>query len=194
MTLTPDKELDHSGSVGRLTANVQMKLVSADGSIVPEGEHGEVLVKSPSVFSGYREHPHANESAFDSQGFYRTGDRAYYQDGKLFIEGRIKDIMKVNGWQVSPDELEEKIHSHPAVADCAVVGYTSKDRAGLDQTRPRAYVVLKQGSRAAADDICTWVSSRTASYKHLNGGVFFIDSIPRNASGKILRRLLVGGE
>jgi len=193
VTLTPVKELDHSGSVGRLTANAQLKLVPADKDIL-EGQRGEALIKSTSMFLGYRDNPCANESAFDEDGFYRTGDSAHYQDGKVYIEGRIKDVMKVNGWQVSPEELEEKVQAHPDVADCAVVGHTWKDHAGLEQTRPRAYVVLKEGSRADADDICTWVSLRTASYKHLKGGVFFTDSIPRNASGKVLRRMLVNSQ
>ncbi|KAK5949785.1 hypothetical protein OHC33_009174 [Knufia fluminis] len=190
VTLTPVKELDQSGSVGRLTANTQLKIVSTGGL----SGHGEALVKSPSIFLGYRENPSANESSFDSEGYYRTGDRAYFKDGKVFIEGRIKDVMKVNGWQVSPEELEEKIQAHPKVVDCAVVGHVSTDRAGLEEVKPRAYVVLKEGSRADADDICTWVNLRTASYKHLKGGVFFVDSIPRNASGKILRRLLLDGD
>jgi len=192
VTLTPIKELDDSGSVGRLTPNVQLKLVSADGGDVSrEGECGEALIKSTSMFLGYRENPSANESAFDVDDFYRTGDRAYFRNGRIFIEGRIKDVMKVNGWQVSPQELEEKIQSYPSVADCAVVGHITRDDAGLEQTQPRAYVVLKEGSKANADDISMWVSLRTASYKRLSGGVFFVDKIPRNASGKILRRLLV---
>lgn len=190
VTLVPVNELDHSGSVGRLTANAKLKLVKAEAE---DGECKEALVKTTSMFLGYRGNPSANEAAFDEDGFYRTGDRAHYQDGRVFVEGRIKDVMKVNGWQVSPEELEEKIQAHPDVADCAVVGHTSKDRAGLEQIRPRAYVVLKTGCKADADDICEWVAQRTASYKHLKGGVLFVDSIPRNASGKILRRLLVSG-
>ena len=99
--------------------------------------------------------------------------------------------MKVNGWQVSPEELEEKILTHPNVVDCAIVGHIMIDKAGLEQTRPRAYVVLKHVEETTPVDIYEWVARQTVSYKHLKGGVLIVANIPHNASGKILRRLLV---
>ncbi|KAK5089125.1 hypothetical protein LTR05_003349 [Lithohypha guttulata] len=192
LTLMPDMELDRSGSVGQLLANVKLKLVSEDGQpITKEGIYGEASVMSSAMMLGYRNNPAANHTAFDSEHCYRTGDRAYYQDGKVFITGRIKDIMKVKGWQVSPEELEEKIVSHPKVVDCAVAGVTSVDHAGLEETHPRAYVVRAKGSHIDDDDICAWTSSQTVGYKRLTGGVVFVDQIPRNPAGKILRRLLL---
>ena len=194
VTLTPLAELDRSGSVGRLTLNAKLKLISDTGQdISAEGARGEALIKSTSLMLGYLNNSAASQSAFDVDGFYRTGDRAYVRKGQIFIEGRIKDVMKVKGWQVSPEELEEKIQAHPNVVDCAVMGITFKDDVGLEQTQPRAYVVLKPGYQANGEEITSWVSSQTVSYKHLTGGVHFVDSIPRNPSGKILRRVLIEG-
>lgn len=191
VTLTPGHELDNSGSVGQLTMNAELKLVDGEDNVIhEEGKQGEALIRTTSLFLGYLHNPVANESAFDQEGFYRTGDRAYYKDQKVFIEGRIKDILKVKAFQVSPEELEEKIQSHPNVIDCAVVGYNITDAAGLELTHPRAYVVVSKYSGTTAQNIYDWVASQTAHYKHLTGGVVFIDSIPRNASGKILRRSL----
>lgn len=193
LTLTPETELDQTGSVGRLAANTKLKLVAGDGTIITkEGVQGEALVKSPSMMLGYRANPVANESAFDADGFYRTGDRVLYKDGRVFIEGRIKDVMKVKGWQVSPEELEEKLLTHPKVLDCAVVSITTQDRAGSEQTKPRAYVVGSHGVQA--DELSKFLSERVVSYKQLTGGIIFVESIPRNPAGKILRRLLLGNE
>ena len=190
LTLTSNSELDESGSVGQLTMNTQLKIVDEEHVIHEEGERGEARIKTTSLFLGYLENDAANESAFDQEGFYKTGDRAFFQDGKVFIEGRIKDTLKVKGWQVSPEELEEKIQGHPSVVDCAVVGHDIADAAGLEQTHPRAYVVVSQNSSTTVQAIYDWVASQTVHYKHLTGGIFFVDNIPRNASGKILRRVL----
>lgn len=195
VTLTPGHELDKSGSVGRLTMNTELKLLNGEDVVIhEEGRLGEALVRTTSMFLGYLQNDAANKDAFDNDGFYRTGDRAFFQNQKVFVEGRIKDTFKVKAFQVSPEELEAKIQAHSSVIDCAVVGYNIADAAGLEQTHPRAYVVVSPDSGITAQDIYTWVAAQTAYYKHLTGGVIFIDAIPRNASGKILRRLLLKRE
>lgn len=192
LTLTPDTELDRSGSVGRLLANTKLKIVAEDGIVITEdGRQGEALVKSPSTMLGYRNNPAANEMAFDSNGFYHTGDRVSYQDGKVFITGRMKDIMKVKGWQVSPEELEEKLIAHPSVLDCAVISITVRDSTGLEQTKPQAYIVTTDPN-LGEDDINTFMQGQVVSYKQLTGGVIFVQKIPRNPAGKIIRRVLMG--
>ena len=204
-------ENDLSGSVGRLQPGVEMKLVN-DGMAVDEDlVHGEAYIRSPSMFTRYLNNSAATNDAFDSAGFYRTGDRAYMQEGKVFIDGRVKDTMKVKGWQVSPNEIEAAVLEHPRIADAAVLGISTTDDDGLETTLPRAYVVLRQDAGTGAldpvfqglaslsnttaslpteQDVIDFAASKLVSYKKLTGGVIFVDTIPRNATGKILRRLL----
>lgn len=181
---------DQTGSVGHLTANTQLKLLTADGTAVTnEGDEGEACIRSPSMYLGYR-NLSSSGPPVDAEGFYHTGDLAYYKDNKVFITGRIKDIMKIKSWQVSPQEVENVILEDPRVADCAVVGVTHEDEPGMDATLIRAYVVRgggQLGDEDLASAIKTRVSSELASYKRLTGGVLFIDEVPRNAAGKILR-------
>jgi 4-coumarate--CoA ligase len=203
-------EMDKSGSVGRLLSGVELKLVGESGdSITQDLIHGEAYVRSPSMFVGYHNNPEATASAFDEDGFYRTGDRVYVDNNKVYIDGRVKDTMKINGWQVSPTEIEATLLQHPMIADAAVVGVDAVNDAGLDATLPRAYVVLHAdtppaGSHSALplnprlaptpilteQEVIDYAASKFVSYKRLSGGVIFIDQIPRNPTGKILRRLL----
>jgi len=92
----------------------------------------------------------------------------------------------VKGFQVAPAELEDLLLSHPAVADCAVIGLPCESHG----EKPRAYVVLGAGKKATQKDIADFVASKLSGFKHLRGGVVFVDSIPKSAAGKILRRLL----
>ena len=195
----PDKK-DKSGSVGTLLPGIELKLVDpVKGSVGADLVHGEALVCSPAAFSGYLENVEATTEAFDGEGFYRTGDRVYVKNDKIYIDGRIKDVMKVNGWQVSPSEIEKILLQHPEVSDAAVVGVTSTDEQGLEITRPRAFVVTKRNSDYAngppsKKELQNFVASRLVSYKRLTGGVFFVDAIPRNPTSKILRRLLLAAQ
>ncbi|ETN44249.1 uncharacterized protein HMPREF1541_10800 [Cyphellophora europaea CBS 101466] len=198
VTMFAPGEKDQSGSIGTLLANVELKLEDVDGRrICTDLVHGEALVRSPCFFSDYLDNPEASASAFDDDGFYRTGDRVYVEGDQLYIDGRIKETMKVNGWQVSPTELENVLLQHPSIADAAVVGIYAINQDGLEVTRPRAYVVqrLPESSAArselTAEDVASFLASRLVSYKRLTGGVVFVAAIPRNSTGKILRRLLL---
>ncbi|KIW99448.1 uncharacterized protein Z518_11187 [Rhinocladiella mackenziei CBS 650.93] len=212
-TLFDWQEKDTSGSVGRLMPNVQMKVIDDDGNPVGEDDKlGEALIRSPIMFSGYLDNPDANKEAFDVDGFYRTGDRVYVQNNKIFHEGRIKEVMKVNGWQVSPTELETVLMEHPLISDAAVVGMTRENQLGIQVTLPCAYVVrvhvesVGQGSGTSntdvrgglepltAKEVTDFIASKLISYKHLTGGVVFVKEIPRSSTGKIMRRLLSATE
>lgn len=184
-------ESDRSGSVGRLLPNTQLKIIDDDGKpVTTDNSTGEAHIKSQSMFSRYRGNPTANANAFDEEGYYCTGDRVYIQEGKIFICGRMKDILKVNGWQVSPEEIEEVIFGLDAVSDCAVIGHTVFNAMGLEETKPRAYVVKKTHSATTAEDIVKHVSDNLVRYKRLSGGVVFVNEIPRSNTGKVLRRIL----
>jgi 4-coumarate--CoA ligase len=187
-----DEFWKYQGSVGRLVANMQAKLVDADGKEVPRGEAGEILLKGPNVFGGYWRRPELNKDAFTEDGWYRTGDVGYAdRKGNFYITDRIKELIKYKGFQVPPAELEEILVGREDVADACVIGVYDEDRAS---EVPRAYVVLKEGvaeSDALATELVEYVASKVAPPKRLRGGLRFSKEIPKSASGKILRRVLI---
>lgn len=189
-------EKDTSGSVGRLLPGVELKLIEDNASIHEDGESGEAYLRSPSTFTRYQYNSEATASSFDSDGFYRTGDRIYVRENKIFIVGRVKDTMKIKGWQVSPSEIESVLCEHPSIADAAVVGISACDDDGLISTLPRAYVVPHISTskelhvHLTEQEVIDFAASKLASYKKLTGGVAFVEAIPRNPTGKILHRLL----
>ncbi|PYH31249.1 luciferase [Aspergillus neoniger CBS 115656] len=170
----------HPGSVGRLIPNMTAKYHPIhDG----DNKEKELWVKGPNVFLGYLNNPTANKESFSEDGYYKTGDVGYEDDaGNFYITDRVKELIKYNGFQVAPAELEGIVLGHPGVKDVGVVGVKS----GLAGSElPRAYVVVK-GDK----EIVEFVEKRVIGYKRLRGGVGFVESIPRNPSGKILRREL----
>jgi 4-coumarate--CoA ligase len=187
-----DEFWKYQGSVGRLVANMQAKLVDADGKEVPRGEAGEILLKGPNVFGGYWRRPELNKDAFTEDGWYRTGDVGYAdRKGNFYITDRIKELIKYKGFQVPPAELEEILVGREDVADACVIGVYDEDRAS---EVPRAYVVLKEGvaeSDALATELVEYVAGKVAPPKRLRGGLRFSKEIPKSASGKILRRVLI---
>ncbi|THC89756.1 hypothetical protein EYZ11_010789, partial [Aspergillus tanneri] len=178
----------HPGSVGRLLPNMTAKYVPVEGEA---DRSKELWVKGPNVFLGYLNNSQANAESFSEDGYYKTGDVGFEDDdGRFFISDRVKELIKYNGFQVAPAELESIALGHPAVADVAVTGIMN-GQSGTEL--PRAYVVAAQGmqaDRALAQEIAGFVADRVINYKRLRGGVHFVDSIPRNPSGKILRREL----
>lgn len=191
-------EKDFSGSVGTLLPGIELKLLDGDTNRVSSDlVHGEALIHSPSAFGGYLNNAGATSSAFDDEAFYYTGDQIYIKDNKIYIDGRVKDTMKVNGWQVSPTEIEQVLLQHPGVADVAVVGVNAISKEGLKITRPRAYIVKQQDfellhhHKLIDEELKGFVALRLVAYKRLTGGVVFVDAIPRSPTGKIVRRHLI---
>ncbi|KAH0828470.1 hypothetical protein AYO21_00395 [Fonsecaea monophora] len=197
-SLGSSKQRDFSGSVGRLLPNAQMKLVGAEGNLIfREGEAGEAFIKAPTLFSGYLGNPEANRDSFDPEGFYRTGDLLSVEGGLLHYSDRIKETLKVKGWQVSPSEIESVLVQHPQIADVAIAGDIRTNDLGLWDTFPMAYVVRSSGDSRPPlmeQDVKDFVASRLISYKHITGDVIFVKEIPRSPSGKILRRNLPQAE
>jgi acyl-CoA synthetase (AMP-forming)/AMP-acid ligase II len=188
-------EKDSSGSVGRCLRGVDVKVVDELGQVVGNGEHGEACVHTPSLFSGYLEPSTANGTDIDDDGYYHTGDRAYILGDRVFINGRIKDTFKVNGWQVSPTEIEKVLSQHPDIIDAAVIGKERVDEGGLKATFPQAFVLRRTLSgedepTIIEEDVKSFVAGKLVSYKHLAGGVVFVDDIPRTPTGKIKRHEL----
>ncbi|KAA8652842.1 hypothetical protein EYZ11_003322 [Aspergillus tanneri] len=179
------------GSVGRLGANMEAKLVNEQGeNISAYNVRGELCVRGPTVTPGYFNNEAANAESFDDDGWFHTGDIAYCdsQTRKWYIVDRKKELIKVRGFQVAPPELEAVLLSHPLIVDVAVIGLR-----GIvpDEELPRAYVVRRPGGEALTEDeVKEHLLSRLAKYKALTGGVRFVDAIPKNASGKILKKVL----
>lgn len=170
------------------------RLVDPDGKDISAYDvRGEMCIRGPTIISGYFENPTANASGFDKDGFYRTGDIMYCSRAskKWYIVDRAKELIKVRAFQVAPPELETVLLTHPLIVDAAVIGVSSKTERDVELIR--AYVVKRQVREAEGlgeEEVRKWCGDRLAKYKDLTGGVRFVDSIPKNASGKILKRLL----
>ncbi|KAI9897802.1 hypothetical protein N3K66_007658 [Trichothecium roseum] len=190
-TQTSDEWSRFHGSVGKMVTNMTAMIVDPDGKEVPEGEAGELLVKGPNVFPGYWNRPDLQKDTFTEDGWFKTGDVGYVdKHGNFFITDRIKELIKYKGFQVAPAELEAKLIGRQDIDDVCVIGvWDDKEHTEV----PRAYVVTKPGVKGSEDlakEIADWVAASVAHPKKLRGGVRFIDSIPKSASGKILRRVL----
>lgn len=184
--LTPPGQFK-PGSVGVTAPNTSTRIVDpATGADLGVDEDGEVLVKGPQVMLGYLNSPEATAATIDAQGWLHTGDIGHMDsDGHLYIVDRLKELIKVKGFQVPPAELEALLLTHPAIADAAVIGRADDESGEI----PVAFVVLRPGSEATAEQIQEFVAGKVATYKQVRE-VVFIDAIPKSASGKILRRVL----
>ncbi|MFT7609094.1 MAG: long-chain acyl-CoA synthetase [Candidatus Aldehydirespiratoraceae bacterium] len=172
-------------SAGLLLHDVEMRVIDLEtGELVSPGATGEIQLKSPSMMAGYLPEE-ANVDAFDD-GWYRTGDVGWVEaDGWLHLTDRVKEMIKVKGFQVAPAEVEAVLHGHPDVADCAVFGVADEASGELVV----GAVQLRADATATAGDLQTVVAEQLASYKKLSA-LHVVDEIPRLPSGKVLRRVL----
>ncbi|XP_017768035.1 PREDICTED: probable 4-coumarate--CoA ligase 3 [Nicrophorus vespilloides] len=177
------------GSLGNIMPNTEVKIMpvgNPDGEALGPNQTGELYVKGPQVMLGYHNRPKETaETLVD--GWLRTGDMFYYDENQtFFITDRIKELIKVKGFQVPPAELEEIIRDFPSVNDAAVIGIPHDIYGEV----PRAYVVAKPDSKLDVAELNGFIDSKVAEYKRVRGGIVVTDCIPKNASGKILRREL----
>jgi acyl-CoA synthetase (AMP-forming)/AMP-acid ligase II len=178
--------LDRMRSAGKALPGVELAILDADGNKLPPGEVGEIATRSGSNMAGYWNLPEATASTLGVDGWLRTGDAGYLdQDGYLYIHDRIKDMIISGGENIYPAEVESAICDHPDVAEAAVVGIPDEKWGEA----VKAIVVLKPGRKATAADIIGFTRERIAGFKTPKS-VDFIAALPRNASGKILRRHL----
>src|SRR6267143_638668 len=181
-----DKSKVRFGSVGPPAPSTECKIVDlATGAELGPNQEGEVCVRGPQIMKGYLNRPEATAHTIDPEFWLHTGDVGYAdEDGHFFIVDRAKELIKYKGFQVPPAELEAILLTHPCVADAAVIPYPD-DEAG---EVPKAVVVLK--AEITPQAIMEFVAERVAPHKRIRK-LEFIDKIPRSASGKILRRMLV---
>ncbi|KAI9279411.1 hypothetical protein BC943DRAFT_298036 [Umbelopsis sp. AD052] len=190
-TSQPVDELDRIGSVGILIANNEMKIVDEQGNALGVEGEGEILIRGPNIMKGYLNNPKANAETFTADGWLRTGDIGKMaKDGHCYVVDRLKELIKVKGFQVAPAELEALLMGRNDIVDVCVIGVYNDAQA---TEFPRAYIVLQGNtspSKELASTIEKYVAENVAPHKRLRGGIRFVNSIPKSPSGKILRRII----
>ncbi|ODM92784.1 4-coumarate--CoA ligase 1 [Orchesella cincta] len=186
--LTPSSRNSKIGSCGTGVPSTWSKVIDLEtGETLPQNTRGELLVKGPQVMKGYFRNEEATRNTIDSDGWLHTGDIAYYdEDGYFYIVDRLKELIKVKGFQVAPSELEDLLRKHEKVEDVAVIGVPNL----VSGEAPRAYIVPKPGTNPSEEEINEYLKPLVASFKRLYGGIEFRKTIPKAPSGKILRREL----
>ena len=187
VTMTNDKDITF-GSCGVLLPNTEAKIVDlSSGDSLKAHEKGELWVRGPQNMKGYMDNPKATNHMITEDNWLKTGDIAYYDDqGMFYIVDRLKELIKVKGFQVPPAELEDLLRSHEKVQDVAVIGIPD-DKLGQV---PKAYIVSKTND-LTVEVLHAFVNPKVSEYKRIAGGFEFIPAIPKTASGKILRKDLV---
>ena len=173
-------------SAGRPYPWVELRIVDQQGNDLPPGESGEILVRSAQVTPGYFNRPDATAEAIDADGWFHTGDVGHLdEEGYLYIDDRVKDMIITGGENVYPTEVEAVLADHPDVAEVAVVGLPD-DRWGEAVT---AMVVPRPGSQLTGEGLLEWARGRIAGYKRPKE-VRIVDALPYSATGKLLKRVL----
>lgn len=174
-----------SGACGTVVRNAELKIVDPEtGLCLGRNQPGEICIRGRQIMKGYLNNPDATAETVDKDGWLHTGDVGYVDDDdEIFIVDRLKELIKYKGFQVAPAELEAMLIAHPNIADAAVV--PMKDDASGEI--PVAFVVVSDGADITEDEIKQYVAKQVVFYKRLQK-VFFVSSIPKAPSGKILRK------
>ncbi|KAL2468156.1 4-coumarate--CoA ligase-like 5 [Forsythia ovata] len=176
------------GTAGMLSPSMEAKIVDPEsGEALPVNRTGELWLRGPSIMKGYFSNEEATASTLNSEGWLRTGDLCYVdEDGFIFVVDRLKELIKYKGYQVPPAELEALLLTHPEIADAAVIPFPDEEVGQF----PMAYVVRKTGSSISESAVMDFIAKQVAPYKRIRR-VAFTASIPKNPSGKILRKDLI---
>jgi acyl-CoA synthetase (AMP-forming)/AMP-acid ligase II len=183
--LKADDAVRKMGSVGLPAVNVEVRIVDPEGKEVPPGQVGEIVYRGPTVMAGYFNNDKATAQAFVG-GWFHSGDLVRQDDeGFIYVVDRIKDMIISGGENIYPAEVERVFEEHPDVAEVAVIGVPHPRWVET----PVAIVVTRSSERPEPDDVLEFIKGRLASYKKPSS-VIYVDALPRNASGKILKREL----
>jgi acyl-CoA synthetase (AMP-forming)/AMP-acid ligase II len=180
------------GSVGPALADTEEKVVDPEQGTteLAPGEQGELLIRGPQVMKGYFNNAQATADTISEHGWLSTGDIVRMDpDGYVWILDRKKELIKYKGFQVPPAELEGLLLQHPDVVDVGVIGKPDEESGEI----PKAFVVRRQGAEVSAEELMGFAAGKIATFKQIRE-VEFVDAIPKNASGKILRRVLMEQE
>jgi fatty-acyl-CoA synthase len=185
--LAPDDAIRKAGSIGRPNFFVDARIVDDENRPVPPGTVGELVLRGPSMCSGYFNDADATANVVDEDGYFHTGDLAMMDEGQyFFIVDRKKDMFISGGENIYPSEIEQVLHKHPAVEMCAVVGVPDAKWGEVG----KAFVVLKAGAQVTADELNAHMQHYLAGYK-VPRSIEFRESLPISGAGKILKRVLI---
>uniref|UniRef100_A0A2A4IY84 Luciferin 4-monooxygenase n=1 Tax=Heliothis virescens TaxID=7102 RepID=A0A2A4IY84_HELVI len=177
---------DNFAKAGFALPSTELRIVDSEFKPLGPNQRGELLIRGPQVMKGYRNNIEATKAVITDDGWFKSGDLASIDEaGEVTIADRLKELIKVKGYQVAPAELENVLKEHPDILDVAVVGAPDAKTGEI----PKAFVVLREGRKPDADGITAFVSQKVAEYKRVKD-VMFLDELPKNPSGKILRRIL----
>ena len=169
-------------SIGKPLVDVEVNIVDENGKKVGFKEIGEIVARGPRLMKGYWNQKEATSQTL-RDGWLYTGDLGYCdEDGYIYLSGRAKDFIKRGGEMISPEEVEQVLHSHPLIDEAAIIGVEDPDWG----ERVRALIVLKRGYEVGEKDIIKYCRSRLSSFKKPES-VVFIQGLPRNAMGKVLK-------
>ncbi len=181
-----EKKMKRLSSIGRPMSDVEMKVVDEEGHELSSGEVGEIVARGPRVMTGYWRDDEKTKKTVDKDGWVHTSDMGYMdEDGYFYLAGRATDMIIRAGENIAPEEVEAVLHSHPKIGEAAVIGIPDEEWG----EQPMAIVVLKQGETATAEEIIEYCRERMASFKRPRS-VVFVDELPRNPMGKVLKREL----
>ncbi|WP_458413323.1 class I adenylate-forming enzyme family protein [Schinkia sp. CFF1] len=184
-TLKDNYALEKIGSVGEILPRTEVKVVDSEGNAVPVGEVGEIVVKGPQVMKGYFKNGEETNRVL-REGWMYSGDLGRFdEDGLLYIVDRKKDMIIRGGENIYPIEVEEVLYQIPEILEAAVIGIPHQVYGEV----PMAYIVIKNGQQLTEEQVTTYCEKRLAKYK-LPAEIVFLDTLPRNASGKVLKHTL----
>ncbi|XP_068629293.1 uncharacterized protein [Battus philenor] len=174
-------------AVGHLFGSCEVKIADLQTKeALGPGKEGEIWFRGPNLMNGYFKNDEATKEVLTEDGWYKTGDIGKYDENKyLYITDRLKELIKVKGFQVPPAELETILRTHPKILDCAVVGIPDS----ITGEAPKAFVVKQKGATLQQDEVSQFVNDKVVSFKNIKE-VQFVDEIPKNPAGKILRKVL----
>ena len=173
-------------SIGRPLPDVEVKIIDEGGKELPPLEVGEIVARGPRIMTGYWHDDEKTAKAFTPDGWLITSDKGWKdEDGYVFLAGRGDDMIIRGGENISPEEVENVLYSYPKIEEAAVIGVPDPEWG----QEPRAIVVLKSGETATGEEVMEYCRSKLAGYKRPRS-VIFVDSLPRNPMGKVLKKAL----
>jgi acyl-CoA synthetase (AMP-forming)/AMP-acid ligase II len=175
-----------TSSIGKPLPDVEVKIVDEEGKALPFFKAGEILARGPRIMTGYWRDEQKTSQVITQDGWLRTGDMGWMdEEGYIYLSGRADDMIIRGGENISPEEVEGVLQSHPKVEEASVIGVSDAEWG----EQPRAVVVLKKGEVATPEEMIEYCRTRLAGFKRPRS-VVFIDALPRNPMGKVLRKKL----